>query len=206
VILLAAAVGAELEFWRPRTGVATLITGVGPVEASCALASALAQTRYSLVVNAGLAGVFAGAAAIGDGVVVADDALELDLESGVPLALPAGSAVVDRAASDAALVAALRARGFAALRGITVSRVTASEATARRLEGERDAQVESMEGFAALRAAARAAVPAIEVRGISNRCGDRIASGWNFAAGIEGLQRIVTALFELPALRDEATQ
>ena len=54
-----------------------------------------------------------------------------------------------------------------------------------------------MEGFAALRAAQRAGVPAIELRGISNRCGDREASGWDFAAGLAGLQRVLGALFEL---------
>ena len=54
-----------------------------------------------------------------------------------------------------------------------------------------------MEGFAALRAAERLRVPAIEVRGISNRCGERESSGWDLDAGIRGLQRIARALFEL---------
>jgi futalosine hydrolase len=83
------------------------------------------------------------------------------------------------------------------LHGITVARVTSSDATALRLADELGAQVESMEGFAALRAAAIAGVPAVELRGISNRCGDRERSGWNFAAGIAGLERIVDAFFEL---------
>jgi futalosine hydrolase len=196
VILLAAAVEEELAFWRPRDDVTTLIMGIGPIEASCALTQALAQRPCELVVNAGLAGAFDGAAAIGDGVVVADDALELNLETGSPLALPPGMNLVDRAASDAGLVAALCAKGFAALHGITVARVTASEATARRLKEELGVQVESMEGFAALRAAERAGVPAIELRGISNRCGERSSSGWNFAAGVAGLQRIVDAFFD----------
>jgi futalosine hydrolase len=197
VILLACAVKAELSFWEPRSDVATLVTGVGPVEASCALAAALAERPYELLVNAGLAGAFDGAAAIGDGVVVADDVMEIDLENGSPLSLPDGSRIVDRTASDSALVAQLRSEGFSALHGITVARVTSSEATARRLASERGAQVESMEGFAALRAAELARVPAIQLRGISNRCGDRATSGWNFAAGIGGLARIVAVFFEL---------
>ncbi len=197
MILLTAAVEAELSFWKGRDDVTALATGIGPVEASCAIAAALASGRYRLVVNAGLAGAFDGAAAIGDGVVVADETIELALESGPPLALPVGEIVIDRAHSDPALVRELRAKGFAALRGITVSRVTSTDATARRLAGERGAQVESMEGFAALRAAERAAVPAIELRGISNRCGARESSGWDFAAGIAGLRRILDAFFEL---------
>jgi futalosine hydrolase len=196
VILLACAVDAELAFWPGRDGVATLITGVGPVEASCALAAELARREYRLLINAGVGGALDGAAAVGDGVIVADDAIELGLESGAPIALPGGERVVERARSDPGLVQRLRARGFASLHGITVARVTSTDATARRLAAL-GAQVESMEGFAALRAAERAGVPAIELRGISNRCGARESSGWSLAAGIAGLQRILDAFFEL---------
>jgi futalosine hydrolase len=196
VILLAVAVQAELGFWQPREDVTTLVTGVGPVEASCALAEALAHRRYRIVVNAGLAGAFDGAAGIGDGVVVGEDVFELNLESGAPLALPAGTGLVERARSDPALVAALCAKGFPVMRGITVARVTSSEATALRMARELGAQVESMEGFAALRAAERAGIAGIEVRGISNRCGPRETSGWDFAAGIAGLERVLKAVFD----------
>jgi futalosine hydrolase len=204
VILLTSAVAEELAFWRARDDVEVLVTGVGPVEASCTVAAALARNRYELVINAGIAGAFEGAARIGDGVVVADDAIELALENGASLVLPQGVRLVDTAASDPQLVAALSARGFAALRGVTVARVTSSEATARRLR-ERGAQVESMEGFAVLRAAQLAGVPAIQVRGISNRCGERAASGWNFAAGLDGLRAILNALFQLRGAEATAT-
>lgn len=201
MILLTAAVEAELGFWQPRDGVDVLITGVGPVEAACALAAALARRDCQLVVNAGIAGAFDGAAAIGDGVVVDRDTIDLALESGAPLALPLGVLLADQAASDPALVAQLRTKGFSALRGITVIHVTASEETARVLRG-RGAEIESMEGFAVLRAAARAGVRAVELRGISNRCGDRASSKWDFAAGVAGLRRIVNALFELPGVEE----
>jgi futalosine hydrolase len=197
VILLASAVAAELKFWRSRDDVTTLFTGVGPVEASCAVTAALCQARYRLVINAGLAGAFDGTARIGDGVIVSEDAMELALEDGAALNLPGGEAIVDTARSDSALVARLGSKGFSALRGVTVSRVTSTDETARRLAAELAAQVESMEGFAALRAAELAGVPAIQVRGISNRCGARESSGWDFAAGIAGLERITFALFEL---------
>jgi futalosine hydrolase len=196
VILLAAAVEAELAFWRHRDGVATLVTGVGPVEAACAIAAELARAPYGLLVNAGLGGAFDGAAAIGDGVVVAEDTMELDLEDGTPLRLPQGKRTISLAHSDGLLVERMLSRGFSALRGVTVARVTSTEATAGRLAGG-GAQVESMEGFAALRAAELAGVAAIEVRGISNRCGGRESSGWNFEAGMAGLQRALAALVEI---------
>ena len=198
MILLACAVEAELRFWKDHEDVEKLVTGIGPVEASCAVTAALGRGRYRLVVNAGLAGAFNGAATIGDGVAIADDCIELGLEDGAPLPLPPAMTVIEKARSDAQLVAALKAKGFPALHGVTVSSVTSTEATALRL-GERGAQVESMEGFAVLRAAERAGVPALQLRGISNRCGDRARAEWDFTAGVRGLERILAALFEVLA-------
>jgi futalosine hydrolase len=197
VILLSCAVDEELSFWQPRDGVETLVTGVGPVEAACAIAAALAARQYRLVVNAGLAGAFDGAARIGEGVVVTEDSMELRLESGQTFALPGGRRTIEAAHSEPTLTARLGAEGFPVLHGITVARVTSTDATARRLAASYAAQVESMEGFAALRAAARAGVAAIEVRGISNRVGARESSGWDFAAGLAGLARVTRALFDI---------
>ena len=196
MILLAYAVDAELRFWKDRDDVDRLAFGVGPVEAAAAVATALANRDYRFVVNAGVGGALSGAAKIGDGVIVGEDTMDLGLETGEPISLPPGERVVDRASSDSTTVERLRARGFAVLSGVTVSSVTATDETASRLAG-RGAQVESMEGFAVLRAAERAGVPAIELRGISNRCGARERSGWDFAAGAAGLQRVVEAFFEL---------
>jgi futalosine hydrolase len=197
MILLACAVAKELDFWRPHDGVEVLVTGVGPVEAATAVARALAQQRCKLVVSAGIAGAFEGAAKVGDGVVVASERFELDREDGTRIVLPGGETVADEAAAgDPLLASKLEAAGFPSVRGITVSRVTATEATAQRLAAL-GAQVETMEGFAVMRAAERAGIHAIELRGISNRVGDPARSGWNFAAGVAGLQRALDALFQI---------
>jgi futalosine hydrolase len=196
VILLACAVEKELSLWPRTEGVELLLTGIGPVEAACAVTRALETRTYSLVVNAGLGGAFDGAATIGDGVAIVDDVMELGLEDGRPLALPPGECVIDKAHSDASLIAALQAQGFKALHGVTVARVTSTEESAQRML-RLGANVESMEGFAVLRAAARAGVRAVELRGISNRAGDRERSGWSFDDGARGLARILTACLAL---------
>lgn len=195
MILVACAVERELRAWRSRSGIATLATGVGPVEAGCAVAAALARERYDLVVNAGIAGAFEGVARVGDGVVVSDDTFDLSREDGTPIELPDAERIEDVTRSDAALVAALRRRGFPALRGVTVARATTSEATAQRLAC-RGAQIESMEGFAVLRACERASVRAVEVRGVSNRVGARERGGWDFDAAAAGLAQVMDALFD----------
>jgi len=194
--LVTCAVGKELAFLRPQPHVELLVTGVGPVEAAAAVSRALAQSTYDLVISAGIGGAFEGMAEIGEGVVVADEMLELDLETGVPIALPDGAAVVNRATSDLTLVDRLVELGYRAVRGITVHRVTATGGSAARLAAF-GVGIETMEGFAVLRAAEIAGVPAIEVRGISNIVCDRKNSRWDFAAGAQGVQRILTALLSL---------
>lgn len=198
MILVTCAVGKELAFLRPQPHVELLVTGVGPVEAAAAVSRALAQSTYDLVVSAGIGGAFEGMAEIGEGVVVADEMLELDLETGAPIALPDGAAVVNRATSDLTLVDRLVELGYRAVRGITVHRVTATDGSAARLAAF-GVGIETMEGFAVLRAAEIAGVPAVEVRGISNIVCDRKNSRWDFAAGAQGVQQILTALLSLAA-------
>ncbi len=196
MILLAAACAQELAFWESRPDVELLVTGVGPVEAACAVTHALSQNRYRLVISAGIAGAFEGIAQIGAGVVVAQERFALTLESDVALALPAGERTHEVTSSDAHLVEAMRRRGCPIVCGVTVARVTATERTAQRLQ-KTGAQVETMEGFAVLRAAERAGVPAIELRGISNRVGDRERNEWDFSAGVAGLAHVLHQFFAL---------
>jgi len=195
VILICCAVGAELAFLESIPHVEMLVTGVGPIEAAASLSRALAQSAYALVINAGVAGAF-GEATIGEGVVVAEEFMEIGLETGAPLALPDGARVVDRAASELTLVDRLVERGFRSVRGMTVSRVTATDESAQRLAAY-GAEIETMEGFAALRAAEIAGVPAIEVRGISNFARDRSQSRWDLAAGIKGLENVLGVLLSM---------
>ena len=201
MILVTCAVGKELPFFHSQPHVEMLVTGVGPVEAAAAVSRALAQSPYDLVISAGIAGAFEGCAQLGEGVVVSDEMLELDLETGAPISLPDGAQVVNRAGSDLTLVDRLVELGFRAVRGMTVHRVTATDGSAARLAAF-GVGVETMEGFAVLRAAEIAGVPAIEVRGISNIVCDRKNSRWDFAAGVQGVQTILTALLTLVTPRE----
>jgi futalosine hydrolase len=196
VILLVCAVSAELAWLGERAGVETLVAGIGPVEAAARVARALTLHRYNFVVDAGIAGAFRGEFAVGDAVVVAEERIEIDRENGEAIVPAAGSRIEDCTYADAALVEAIEALGFPRARGITVPRVTCTEITAQRLH-EKGVQVESMEGFAVLRAAELAGVPAVELRGISNYVGDRASGEWDIAAGLGGLRRIVNAMLDL---------
>ncbi|MDQ2679400.1 MAG: futalosine hydrolase [Candidatus Eremiobacteraeota bacterium] len=196
MILITCAVGKELAFFAGEPHVELLVTGIGPVEAAASVARALAQSRYDLVINAGIAGAFGGGPKIGAGVIVSEECIELGLETGEPLLLPDRARTIDRVTSDLRFVDLAVERGVSAVRGLTVSAVTATDATAARL-AKLDVQIESMEGFAVLRAAEMAGVSAIEVRGISNYVGDRSRSKWNFEDGVRGLERVLTVVLAL---------
>ncbi len=205
MILLVCAVSAELEWLGSRAGVETLVTGVGPVDAAARVGRALSERSYEVVINVGIAGAMRGVAAVGAGVVVGEELMEINLETGERLALPSGNVVVDRVPADHQLSDAIIALGFPLVRGITVPRVTTTDATAKRLH-ERGAEIETMEGFAVLRAAQLAGVPALELRGISNIVGDRASSEWDFEAGLRGLRMVLNAtldvLYTTPANAD----
>lgn len=195
MILLVAATPQEIALLGEDPHIEKLICGIGPVEAAVQTARALAQRPYRLVINAGIAGALDDFAHVGDAVVVAEDRIALELETGAEMTLPAGLLVHHHVRADAHLVAALVHRGFPSATGLTVTHVTATDATAARI-AQSNINVESMEGFAVLRAAELAGISAVQVRGISNRVGDREKSGWDFAAGVAGCERILRALLE----------
>lgn len=175
MILVVAATEREL------AGIAaeTLVCGVGPVEAAVATARALAERRPDAVLHVGIA----GARSIAPGtVVVGSEALYCDLATSFP--------VVSRVTADAALLAAARA----ALPDAPVCPI----GTSARVGGATGCDVEAMEGFAVLRAAELAGVPALELRAVANDPGEADRGKWRFAEAFAALagatERVLAAL------------
>jgi futalosine hydrolase len=200
-VLVVCALLPELRYATLPAEVEVLACGVGPVEAAIAVASALARNAYRAVVNAGIAGAFRGSARIGDALLVDEEILaDFGLEGGGSLSLPGGATLAGRAVADAGLLRRAGGLALRRVRGLTVAQITATDATATRLRVRYDTDVESMEGFSVLRAAALANTPALEVRGISNYVGDRASSEWDFAAGARAtagaLEAVLSALVQ----------
>jgi futalosine hydrolase len=175
-VLVVAATARELQ----GAGVAaTLRCGIGPVEAAATTARALAERRPRAVLHVGVAG--ARGIAVGT-LVIGTEAVYSDVAAAVP--------VPDRVAPAARLLEAAR-------RALPEARVLPI-ATSARVGGTRGADVEAMEGFAVLRAAELAGVPAIEVRAVSNEIGERDRARWSLDDGLAALAaalpRLVAAL------------
>lgn len=185
-ILVVCAVAQELAALRARAGVDVAAVGVGPVEAAFGTARALAAAPYDAVVNAGIAGGFRDRCTVGDVVICArEDYADLGLEDGTGFPLPGGMELARQAESHPTLLAPFLAGQIPVIvgRGVTSATVTSTTARALALAYRFRSDVESMEGFAVLRAAQAAGVPAVEIRGVSNLVGERASNEWDFRAG-----------------------
>jgi nucleoside phosphorylase len=161
-ILLVAATAREL---AESSGWATVCCGVGPVDAAAATAVAVAQLRPRVVVHVGIAGAREASSLRPPALVIGTESLYCDL--GVPERF-----APHRIVTNVTLVeAARRALPFATCGVI---------GTSGRVGGTTGCDVEVMEGFGVLRAAALAGVPAIEVRSIANIIEEPDRAKWRF--------------------------
>jgi futalosine hydrolase len=161
VLLVIAASERELASVR---GAETFCCGVGPVDAAIATAQRLAKGDVSAVLHVGVAGARTLeplTLVLGSEAVYCD---VIDAASTFPR--------VERVEPDAVLLAHARA----ALPEARVEPI----ATSGRLGGGTGCNVEAMEGFGVLRAAALAGVPAVELRAISNAVGEADRTKWRF--------------------------
>ena len=149
-----------------------LAVGIGPVEAGIATAARLVNDPPDAILHVGIAGARrASGLEIGD-VVIGTESRYSDLLAGVPT-------LITTCLPDPALlarVAALLPNG----RQLPI-------ATTARVGGSRDCEVEAMEGFAVLRAAAEASVPCVELRAISNMVEEADRANWDFPAGLRAV-------------------
>ncbi|QDH22131.1 futalosine hydrolase [Saccharibacillus brassicae] len=206
-VLVVTAVDAEREAVLAGLGgddrFDVVAAGVGVAAAAAGTAIALSRGRYARVVSAGIAGGFAGRAAIGS-IVVASAMTAADLGSDSPDgflsvdALGFGSAVIAADAErSAALLGALGEAGLAACLGpvLTVSTTTGTlegaQSLAARVPG---AAAEGMEGFGVAEAARQFGLPALEVRAISNAVGPRDRGAWKIGEAL-GALRTASSLF-----------
>lgn len=187
VVLLTAAdllvVAATPHELAPPEGWVNLCCGVGPVEAAARTAAALARHRPAAVLHLGIAGARRSSGLEPPAMVIGAESLYCDLS------VPERFAPHRLAADPALLASAQRALPAAVQRTI---------GTSGRVGHSAGCEIEAMEGFAVLRAAALAGVPAIEVRAISNAIEETDRGRWQFdaafAAVIAATPRLVRAL------------
>ena len=177
MILVVAATARELDY---LDGVETVVCGIGPVEAALATSAALASRRPAALLHVGIAGsrsLPTGSLVLGSEAVYCD---VIDDSSTMPR--------IEREAPDPALLSAART----ALPDAHVVAV----ATTGRVGGGAAYEVEAMEGFGVLRAAALARVPAVELSAVSNAVAEPDRGRWRIDEALAALAVAVPNLIE----------
>lgn len=143
----------------------TLLCGVGPVDAGVCTAAAIAARPPSAILHVGIAGARLASGLRAPTLVIGDVSHYCDID------VPQLWAPRTIAGSPQLLAAARRVLPDATVRTI---------GTSARVGGTTGCDVEAMEGFAVLRAAQLAGIPALEVRAISNHIEERDRTRWLF--------------------------
>lgn len=180
-VLVVAATAREL---AEGLSVPTLVCGVGPIDAAARVAATLADYRPSAILHVGIAGARRAAGLGPAALVVGTAARYTDLR--VPAKFAPNECLPDPAL-------------FAAVTAALPTALTLPIATAAKVGASVGCDVEAMEGFAVLRAAALAGVPAIEVRAISNEIEEDDRSRWHFDHAFAAITAATPRLVEAVA-------
>lgn len=163
----------------PANGWRTLLCGVGPVEAAAATSAAIATERPSGILHVGIAGARRKSRIAAGTIVIGRESVYCDLALRNPFSPRLVTPV-------AALVDAMAAAAPGA--------IVRTIGTSAQVGGTKECEVEAMEGFAVLRAAALADVPAIEVRAISNEIEEQDRGRWQFDLAFNAITAVTPQL------------
>lgn len=175
-ILVVAATQRELaaaDGWR------TLVCGVGPVEAAAATAAAIAHARPAGILHVGIAGARRKAKIAPGTLIIGRESVYCDLAPRNPFS-------PRLVTPNATLVAALQHAAAGSL--------VRTIGTSAQVGGTKECDIEGMEGFAVLRAAALADIPAVEVRAISNEIEETDRAQWHFDLAFDAITSITPQL------------
>lgn len=160
--------------------VRTVVSGIGPVEAALATARAIARETPTAILQIGIAGARTLPHA---SLVLGSEAVYCDVLD--PLArIPR----VERVKPDAGLLAAAS--------GALPKAQVLPIGTTGRVGGGAACEVEAMEGFGVLRAAALAGIPALEFRAISNLVTEADRDRWRVDDALDALRVALPPLLE----------
>jgi futalosine hydrolase len=206
-ILLTAATRKEIEpvihylseriYLRKNQHVDVLVTGVGMMDTTYSLARKFAQSKYTLAIQAGIAGTFHPIFAPGMVVTVKEDMLGdtgvmqderwhdiFDMGLAKDNAPPWNDRKLINPHRD--LLAKLQ---LECVRGITVNQVSTNPAFIAGVREKYMPVVESMEGAAFHYVCLKEGIPFIQLRGISNAVGERNKENWKMKEAIDALNK-----------------
>jgi futalosine hydrolase len=175
VILVVGATEREL---AGVNGCPAVICGVGPVEAAAATAMGIERHSPAAVLHVGIAGARRGCGIVAPELVIGSSAVYSDL-------------TINLAPREVTAPRMLVSAAQRALNGAQVRPIGTSASV-----GGGGYDVEAMEGFAVLRAAQLAGIPALEVRAIANEIEEADRARWQFDEAFTAIATATPLLIE----------
>ncbi len=167
-----------------------VVSGIGAVNAALSTQAALLEHPADLVLSVGIAGAYPNSGLALTDCLVSSQMVYAGF--GVQNGLQVKALTFPIAPNIFQVLPVWQeAKAFAEAAGLpygtiaTLETVTTDMARAEAIEQQFQAQAEAMEGAGVAQAALRLAVPAFELRGISNMVGDR--KNWQLQAALENL-------------------
>ncbi|MGL1937263.1 MAG: futalosine hydrolase [Fibrobacterales bacterium] len=170
------------------------VTGIGPVATALQLSMLCQEHAISEIIQVGIAGAYPNSGlSVRDVIVVERDCFgDLGAETAEGfISLSQMGLVEDEIfEADGVLLEKYVQNSLRRVTGATVHCCTGTEQTALQREQLCNAAVESMEGAACYMFAERFALPAIQIRAISNRATDRDTSSWDIDGALIALGKV----------------
>lgn len=203
-ILLIAATKAEVDFFTAKhPGITVLITGVGTPATMYHLQKKMQQTKYDLILQAGIAGSFISGLKLADTVLVKQDTFgDLGVEEKDDFKTLFDIGFEDANAfpfTDGSLVnhhPLLTTTGLPSVKAITVNKVSDSILMRQQLNIKFKAEIESMEGAALHYICLQEKIPFLQIRSISNYVGDRNKNNWKIKEAIASLNTALSQIVQ----------
>ena len=203
-ILITAATEMELDPFLKRFPSADyLITGVGAPIAMYKLLHQLHQMEYAYVLQVGIAGTFSSNLNLGEAVLVSHDcfadigvmenktfqsAFDLGFHNRHQFPFQDGWLINEGTIiSDSSLKKA---------KGLTVNLLTDEKSYIKQFDIKYDADLESMEGAAFHYVCLQQHIPFLQIRGISNKVGERDKSKWKIKEAVATSNDILIDIYE----------
>lgn len=190
-------------FFSKDIDIHILVSGVGPIHATFALATVLAQQRFDLVLNLGIAGAFNADLEIGQVLQVVNDRFA---DVGVEEAGGSFSDLFEMQLMDWNEMPYINGKLYASHTeslflpqavGITVSRVHGTAKSIEKIRHKYPADLESMEGAAVFYACLQHQIDCLQIRSISNYVEPRNKENWNIPLAIDKLNKVAIEMILL---------
>lgn len=184
-------------FFFLQKSIDVLITGVGMMHTAFHLGSFLANKKYNLAVNVGIAGSFDKKIKLGEVVNVVEDRIaDLGVENGEKFL----DVVQMKLVKKNEIFFKINSSGLKELKkvkAITVNKIHGNEKSIKKIVHKYNPQIESMEGAAFFYSCSTYKIPCLQIRAISNYVEKRNKKKWKIPLAVKNLNEMVVKVIKV---------